>query len=71
MLTDGHADDAAQVPDLLRQPEGVIASVIADAAYDGEPVYQASAARQPGQAPDAVIPPRASAVRRRCSTALG
>lgn len=24
VLTDGHADDAAQVPDLLRQPEGVI-----------------------------------------------
>ena len=37
-LTDGHADDAAQVPDLLRQPEGAIASLIADGAYDGEPV---------------------------------
>ena len=35
LATDGHADDAAQVSDLLRQPEGVIASVIADGAYDG------------------------------------
>jgi len=62
MLTDGHADDAAQVPDLLRQPEGSIASVIADGAYDGEPVYQAAPARQPDQPPDVIIPPRASAV---------
>ena len=45
MLTHGHADDAAHVPDLLRQPEGVIASVIADGAYDGEPVHQAAAPR--------------------------
>jgi hypothetical protein len=62
LLTDGHADDAAQVPDLLRQPEGVIASLIADGAYDGEPVYQAAAARQADRPPDVVIPPRASAV---------
>ena len=62
VLTGGNADDAAQVPALLRQPEGVIASVIADGAYDGEPVYQAAAARQPGRPPDVVIPPRASAV---------
>ena len=62
MLTDGHADDAAQVPDLLRQPEGVIASLIADGAYDGDPVYQAAAARQPGPPPDVIIPPRVSAV---------
>jgi hypothetical protein len=62
LLTDGHADDAAQVPDLLRQAEGIIASVTADGAYDGDPVYQAAAARQPGRPPDVVIPPRASAV---------
>lgn len=37
VLTDGHADDAAQAPDLLRQPEGVIASLLADGAYDGDP----------------------------------
>jgi len=62
VLTDGHADNAAQVPGLLRQPEGAIASLIADGAYDGEPVYQAAAARQPGEPPDVIIPPRASAV---------
>jgi hypothetical protein len=62
LLTDGRADDAAQVPDLLRQPEGVIASVTADGAYDGDPVYQAAAARQSGRPPDVVIPPRTSAV---------
>ena len=62
VLTDGHADDAAQMPDLLRQPEGDIASLTADGAYDGEPVYQAAAARQPDRPPDVVIPPRLSAV---------
>ena len=62
VLTDGHADDAAQVPDLLRQPEGDIASLTADGAYDGDPVYRAANARQPGRPPDVVIPPRASAV---------
>ena len=62
VLTDGHADDAAQVPDLLRQPERAIASLTADGAYDGDPVYQAAAARQPSQPPDVIIPPRASAV---------
>ena len=62
VLTDGHADDGAQVPDLLHQPEGTIASLIADGAYDGDPVYQAAAARQPDRPPDVVIPPRSSAV---------
>ena len=62
VLTDGYADDAAQVPDLLRQPEGDIASLTADGAYDGDPVYRAAAAHQPGRPPDVVIPPRSSAV---------
>ena len=62
LLTDGHADDAAQVPDLLRQLEGDIASLTADGAYDGDPVYRAANARQPGRPPDVVIPPRSSAV---------
>jgi hypothetical protein len=61
-LTEGHADDAAQVPDLLRQPEGTIASLTADGAYDGEPVYQAAVSRQPDSPPDVIIPPRTSAV---------
>jgi len=61
-LTDNAADDAGQVPALLDQAEGEIASVTADGAYDGEPVYRAIASRQPDRPPDVVIPPRASAV---------
>ena len=55
VLTEGHADDAAQVPDLLRPPEGDIASLTADGAYDGDPVYRTAAAHQPGRPPDVVI----------------
>ncbi len=62
VLTKGHADDAAQVPALLGQVEGVIASVTADGAYDGEPTYAAAAARQRHPPPEVVVPPRASAV---------
>ena len=61
-VTDGDGDDAAQAPALLRQCEGVIASLTADGAYDRDPVYQAAAARQPGAHPEVVIPPRADAV---------
>jgi hypothetical protein len=62
VLTENSADDAGQVGDLLGQIDGEIASVTADGAYDGEPVYQAAASRQPDPPPDVVIPPRASAV---------
>jgi len=62
VLTEGHADDAAQVPALLGQAEGIIASVTADGAYDGEPTYAAAAARQRQPPPEIVVPPRASAV---------
>ena len=62
ILTGNDADDAGQVPDLLGQIEGEIASVTADGAYDGEPVYQAVRARQPGRPPTVIIPPRSSAV---------
>ena len=65
VLTDGNADDAVQAPALLRQAEGRIASVIADGAYDSEPVYQAAAARQHDPPPDVVIPPRAPRCRAR------
>ncbi len=57
VLTEGHADDAAQVPALLGQAEGVIASVAADGAYDGEPTYAAAAARQRHPSPEVVVPP--------------
>ncbi len=62
VLTEGHAEDAAQMPALLGQAEGVIASITADGAYDGEPTYAAAAARQRRPPPDVVVPPRASAV---------
>jgi hypothetical protein len=61
-LTDNAADDAGEVPALLEQIEGEIASVAADGAYDGEPVHQAIASHQPDPPADVVIPPRASAV---------
>ena len=62
VLTEGQADDAARVPALLGQAEGVIASVTADCSYDGEPTYAVAAARQRHPLPDVVVPPRASAV---------
>jgi hypothetical protein len=62
VLTSKEVGDAGQVPVLLEQVEGEIASVMADGAYDGEPVYQAIEARQPQAAPTIVIPPRQSAI---------
>ncbi|MGI4942858.1 MAG: IS5 family transposase, partial [Janthinobacterium lividum] len=61
ILTEGHADDAAQAPGLFGQLEGCITTVSADGAYDSDAVYQA-AARQHDPPPDVVIPPRACAV---------
>jgi Transposase DDE domain len=51
VLTGNDAHDAGQVPVLLEQIEGEIASVMADGAYDGEPVYRAIQARRSGAAP--------------------
>ena len=62
VLTSNDAQDAGQVPVLLEQVEGEIATVTADGAYDGEPVYRAIQARQSEPAPTIVIPPRSSAV---------
>src|SRR3954452_19527208 len=47
---------------LLQQIPGALASVTADGAYDGEPVYRAIAKRQPQAPPAVIIPPRATAV---------
>jgi hypothetical protein len=47
---------------LLDQITGSIASVTADGAYDGEPVYRAVAERQPDPPMAVIIPPRATAV---------
>jgi hypothetical protein len=59
-LTTSEEGDAALVGPLLEQ--GPIASVTADGAYDGEPVYRAVAERQPEPPAAVVVPPRASAV---------
>ena len=61
-LTTTEEGDAALVGPLLEQIHGPIASVTADGAYDGEPVYRAVAARQPDPPAAVIIPPRASAV---------
>jgi len=62
VLTGNGTDDAGQVPNLLERIGAEIASVTADGAYDGEPVYREVARRQPDPPVDVVIPPRASAV---------
>src|SRR6186713_326669 len=45
-LTSHEEGDASQVGPLLDQIPGPLASVIADGAYDGEPIYRAVAERQ-------------------------
>src|SRR5829696_962952 len=51
VLTGREAADPDQVPVLLERVQGEIARVMADGAYDREPVYRAIAARQPQTAP--------------------
>ncbi len=61
-LTSNDEGDATQVGPLPEQIPGPLASVTADGAYDGEPVYHAVAARQPDPPVTVVIPPRSTAV---------
>src|SRR5215212_9321080 len=61
-LTTTEEGDAALVGPLLEQITGPIASVTADGAYNGEPVYRAVSARQPDPPAAVIIPPRATAV---------
>ena len=61
-LTTSEEGDAALVGPLLEQITGPISSVIADGAYDGEPVYRAVAEHQPDPPAAVIIPPRATAV---------
>jgi hypothetical protein len=61
-LTTTEEGDAALVSPLLAQITGPIASVTADGAYDGEPVYRAVSERQPDPPAAVVVPPRATAV---------
>jgi hypothetical protein len=59
-LTTTEDGDASLVGPLLDQISGPIASVTADGAYDGEPVYCIIAKRDPAAA--MIIPPRSTAV---------
>src|SRR4051812_26601372 len=49
---------------LLEQIQSPLLSVMADGAYDAEPVYRAMAEHQPDSPPAVIIPPRATAVLR-------
>src|SRR5271165_4086975 len=59
-LTTTEEGDASLVRPLLDQIAAPIAAVLADGAYDGDPVYRAVADRAP--AATVIIPPRATAV---------
>jgi hypothetical protein len=61
-LTSNEVGDPSMVGPLLEQIPCEIASVTADGAYDGEPVYRAVAQRQPEPPPAVIIPPRVTAV---------
>jgi transposase len=52
--------DVSEVPELLDQIDGDVASLTADGAYDGEAVYDAVAERHPEAT--VIIPPRATAI---------
>jgi len=59
-LTSTEIGDPTAVPDLLAQVATDFDTFIADGAYDGDPVYQAVAAKQPNAA--VVVPPDKTAV---------
>src|ERR671917_2944365 len=61
-LTTSEEGDASQVGPLLGQIHRPVASVTANGAYDGEPVYRAVSERQPDPPAAVIIPPRAGAV---------
>ena len=61
-MTTAEEVDAALVGPPLDRIAGPTASVIADGAYDGEPVHRAVSERQPDPPAAVVIPPRATAV---------
>jgi len=59
-LTTTQGGDASLVGPLLDQIKRPIGTVLADGAYDGEPVYRAVAAHSPNA--EVIIPPRSTAV---------
>ncbi|OYR24989.1 IS5 family transposase [Brucella grignonensis] len=56
-LTDDDTSDAAIAGDLVSNSGGNIRSVIADGAYDGEPVYRAIRAARPSRSPPKIVIP--------------
>ena len=60
-LTTHRARDSAQVPGLLTQMNGQVASAMADGAYDAAPVYSTIAAHGSEQPTRVLIPPRRGA----------
>jgi len=68
-LTTKEVGDLSMVGPLLEQIQNPLLSVMADGAYDAEPVYRTIAARQPDSPPAVIIPPRATAVLRPTGTA--
>jgi hypothetical protein len=61
-LTTNEVGDLTMTRPLLEQIPNTLISVMADGAYDGEPVYRAIAERQPQPLPAVIIPPRRTAV---------
>ncbi len=61
-LTTKEMGDLSMVGPLLDQIPDAITSVVADGAYDAEPVYRAVTERQPHSPPAVIIPPRVTAV---------
>lgn len=59
-LTSSEEGDASLVGPLVEQIDRPLGAVLADGAYDGEPVYQAVAVHSPGA--EVIIPPRSTAV---------
>jgi hypothetical protein len=59
-VTDSHAQDPAQVPELLSQVDRKVQRFIGDGIYDQAPVYAAVLAHSPGAR--VIIPPRKDAV---------
>lgn len=62
VLTDKDTGDPDQVDDVLDQVDGVIGRLMADGAYDGDPVYDAVRRHSPDPAPEVIIPPRHTAM---------
>jgi len=65
-LTPYDVGDVSELPGLLDQIDGEIASLTADRAYDGEIVYDAVANRHPDA--KIIVPPRATAVSNETTT---